>query len=79
MKGKFIITLLFAMLSIIGYAKDKTVVWNEIAVEANKYIGIGSGSVLDIRRVEFADDETRIMMHVETFPNSWIKFVKGTT
>ena len=79
MKGKFIITLLFAMLSIVGYAKDKSVVWNEIAVEANKYTDIGSGSVLDIRRVEFADDETRIMMHVEKFPNSWIKFVKGTT
>ena len=79
MKGKVIITLLLAMLSIIGYAKDKSVVWNEIAVEANKYVDIGRGTVLDIRRVEFADDETRITMHVKTLPDYWIRFDKGTT
>lgn len=36
MKSKVIITLLIAMLSVVGYAKNRTVVWNEVEVEVNK-------------------------------------------
>lgn len=77
MKSKVIITLLIAMLSIVGYAKNRTVVWNEVEVETNKYWDVNNGSKIEITRVELADDETRIWLHVETLPEYWFRIEKS--
>lgn len=53
-------------------------VWEQPVAELNPQNGVSMGTLLDIYRVEFADNETRVFMHITHFPHYWVKFVKET-
>lgn len=56
----------------------KPIVWEQPIAESNHLFNDPFQSQLNIYRVEFADDETRVFMHITFRPHYWIKFVKGT-
>ena len=56
----------------------KPIVWEKPVAESNHLFNDPDQSQLNIYRVEFADDETRVFMHITFCPHYWIKFVKGT-
>ena len=56
----------------------KPIVWEQPIAESNQLFNDPFQSRLNIYRVEFADDETRVFMHITFLPNYWIKFVKET-
>ena len=62
MKKTLIIALL-AVVALATQAKDKTVIWEKPTVKAN-LLEILLGIKMEITRVEFAKDETRVMAHV---------------
>lgn len=78
MNPKTILCMLFALLAMTGQAKEKTIVWNQPATAENQWIGEFGKSLLEITRVEFDQEETRVMMRVRCLPNRWIKFVSET-
>lgn len=56
----------------------KAIVWEQPVAKANQVFNEPYRSQLNIYRVEFADDETRVFMHITYHPNYWIMFVKET-
>lgn len=56
----------------------KPIVWEQPIAESNHLFNDPFQSRLNIYRVEFADDETRVFMHITFRPNYWVKFVKET-
>lgn len=56
----------------------KPIVWEQPIAESNQLFYDPFQSQLNIYRVEFADDETRVFMHITFPPHYWIKFVKET-
>ena len=56
----------------------KPIVWEQPIAESNQLFNDPFQSQLNIYRVEFADDETRVFMHITFRPNYWVKFVKET-
>lgn len=56
----------------------KTIVWEQPIAESNQLFYDPFQSQLNIYRVEFADDETRVFMHITFRPHYWVKFVKET-
>lgn len=56
----------------------KPIVWEQPIAESNHLFNDPYQSQLNIYRVEFADDETRVFMHITFRPNYWVKFVKET-
>lgn len=56
----------------------KTIVWEQPIAESNQLFYDPFQSQLNIYRVEFADDETRVFMHITFPPHYWVKFVKET-
>ena len=56
----------------------KPIVWEQPIAESNQLFYNPFQSQLNIYRVEFADDETRVFMHITFPPHYWIKFVKET-
>ena len=56
----------------------KPIVWEQPVAESNQLFNDPYQSQLNIYRVEFADDETRVFMHITFRPNYWVKFVKET-
>ena len=53
-------------------------VWEYPATEVNTEIEGYFRVLLEITRVEFAKDETRIMMRVSLRPEEWVKFTSDT-
>ena len=72
MKKTLFIALL-AAIALCGQAKEKVVVWNQPCTEVNTKIEGYFDALLEIRRVEFAKDETRVMMHIANRPENWVK------
>ena len=62
---------LLACVSVAGWAKD--VVWNQPSTEVNREIEGFFSPLLEIRRVEFAKDETRVFMHIADRPSNWVR------
>ena len=56
----------------------KPIVWEQPIAESNQIFNDPFQSQLNIYRVEFADDETRVFMHITFRPHYWVKFVKET-
>lgn len=56
----------------------KPIVWEQPVAESNQLFNDSFQSRLNIYRVEFADDETRVFMHITFRPHYWVKFVKET-
>ncbi len=56
----------------------KPIVWEQPVAESNQLFNDPFQSQLNIYRVEFADDETRVFMHITFRPHYWVKFVKET-
>ncbi len=55
------------------------IVWEQrVAGISNHLLNATIQSQLNIYRVEFADDETRVFMHITFRPHYWVKFVKET-
>lgn len=69
---KTIIALL-ALVSVVSQAKEKIVVWEQPATEVNTEIEGYFSPLLEITRVEFAKDETRVFMHIADRPSNWVK------
>ncbi|MBO4596509.1 MAG: TlpA family protein disulfide reductase [Bacteroidaceae bacterium] len=80
MKTFFTMLIAVLMLSVQPVsAKGKVVVWERpVVTEENTQIDGYFNTLLDIKRVEFASDETRVMMHVANRPDSWIQFASAT-
>jgi len=72
MKKTLFIALL-ALVTLAGQAKEKTVVWEQPCTEVNTKIEGFFDPLLEIRQVEFAEDETRVMMHIAFRPEEWVK------
>ena len=70
-KTLFIALLLLTALA--GQAKEKTVVWEQPCTEVNTKIEGFFSPLLEIRRVEFAKDETRVFMHIASRPENWVR------
>ena len=64
---------LLACISVAGWAKEKIVVWNQPSTEQNSEIEGYFSPLLEITRVEFAKDETRVFMHIADRPSNWVK------
>ena len=75
---KTIFTALLALVALTGQAKAKTIVWEHPATAENAWIDSEFGILLEITRVEFGKDETRVMMHMAENPSLWVKFVSET-
>ncbi|MBR3455771.1 MAG: thioredoxin family protein [Bacteroidaceae bacterium] len=75
---KTIITTLLTIIWMTGQAQPKTVVWEHPATEENTEIEGFFSTLLEINRVEFDKDETRVMMHVALRPLKWVRFVSET-
>ncbi|MBQ5460899.1 MAG: hypothetical protein IIT55_03595 [Bacteroidaceae bacterium] len=78
MNKKTIISILLALVAVMGQAKGKAVVWESPATAENTEIEGFFSTLLEITRVEFADDETRVMMHVAMREDNWVRFVSDT-
>ena len=80
MKTFFTMLIAVLMLSVQPVsAKEKGVVWERpVVTEKNDNIDGYFNTLLDIKRVEFADDETRVMMHVALRPDNWLQFASAT-
>ena len=72
MKKTLIIALL-ALVAMAGQAKVKTVVWENPAADENTKIEGFIGTLLEINRVEFAEDETRVFMRIARRPEKWVR------
>ena len=64
---------LLALVSEASWAKEKIVVWNQPSTEQNSEIEGYFSPLLEITRVEFAKDETRVMLHIADRPSNWVK------
>ena len=69
---------LLALVSVAGWAKEKTVVWNQPSTEVNREIEGFFSPLLEITRVEFTKDETRVMMHIADRPSNWVRVSSGS-
>ena len=77
MKKTLIIALL-ALMAMAGQAKVKTVVWENPAADENTKIEGFIGTLLEINRVEFAEDETRVFMRIARRPEKWVRLATTT-
>lgn len=57
---------------------NKTIVWDYPVAASHPLIADPFQTELAVYRVEFADDETRVYMHITYRPHDWVKFAKGT-
>ena len=73
-----IITALLALVTLMGQAKEKNVVWEHPATAENGQIEGFFGTLMDITSVEFGKDETLVKMHLALRPEYWLKFVSDT-
>ncbi len=69
---------LFVIIAMAGLGKSKTIVWEHPATEENTEIEGYFSTLLEITRVEFDKEETRVMMHVALRPLKWVRFVSQT-
>ena len=72
MKKTLIIALL-ALMAGVAQAKEKMVVWEQPSTEVNTLIEGYFHPLLEITRVEFDKDETRVMMHIASRPENWVR------
>lgn len=72
-----IIVALFAFVAA-GLAQGKTIVWERPSAEVNTEIEGYFRTLLEITRVELAEEETRVFMHVALRPENWVRFSSGT-
>ena len=72
MKNTLIIALL-ALVAVAGKAKEKIVVWEQPSTEVNTLIEGYFRPLLEITRVEFDEDETRVMIHIASRPENWVR------
>lgn len=73
---KHIMTIIAALL-IAAQAQAQTV-WEHPAVEENTQIEGFFRSLLEITKVEFDQEETRVYMHLARRPDSWLRFATDT-
>ncbi|MBO4839906.1 MAG: TlpA family protein disulfide reductase [Bacteroidaceae bacterium] len=72
MKKTFIVAL-FSLIAMGGQAKEKATVWEQPCTEVNTEIEGFFSPLLEIRRVEFDEDETRVFMHIADRPENWVR------
>ena len=70
---KFIIIALLACFAMAGQGKKKIVVWEQPSTEVNTLIEGYFRPLLEITRVEFDEDETRVMIHIASRPENWVR------
>ena len=66
MKTK-LLTLLFALVSLAGQAKEKTIVWEELAV------GYSPNPQFMITKVEFSKEKTTLHVVYQYPPDGWFR------
>ena len=72
MRKTFIVAL-FSLIAMGGQAKEKVTVWEQPCTEVNTEIEGFFSPLLEIRRVEFDEDETRVFMHIADRPENWVR------
>ena len=79
MKMKLLaITLLLVLFSLTGQAKEHVVVWEHPATERNVMIEGFFQPLLEVKRVEFCTDETRLTLHVSLRPEESLSFATSS-
>ena len=82
MNKKTIITLLFAFITLTGWAKEKTMVWEQPTTEYGTSYGDGFfNTALDITKVELKETETLVYMTISLrsdYPDFRVQFVSDT-
>ena len=78
MKKTTILAALLALVALTGGAKEKTTVWEHPAAAENRQIEGYFSTLLEITRVEFDKDETRVRMRVALRPDFKLKFSSDT-
>lgn len=82
MNKKTIITLLFAFITLTGWAKEKTMVWEQPTTEYGTSYGDGFfNTALDITKVELKETETLVYMTISLrsdYPDFRFQFVSDT-
>lgn len=82
MKKKTIITLLLAFVALTGWAKEKTMVWEQPTTEYGTSYGDGFfNTALDITKVELKETETLVYMTISLrsdYPDFRVQFVSDT-
>lgn len=82
MNKKTIITLLFAFATLTGWAKEKTMVWEQPTTEYGTSYGDGFfNTALDITKVELKETETLVYMTISRrsdYPDFSFQFVSDT-
>lgn len=69
---KLFFTLILALATLCGFAQEN--VWNHLAAEKNCLIEGFFGTLAEITRVEFSNEETLVYMHLSRRPDSWLRF-----
>ena len=69
---KFIIIALLAFVSIIGQAREKTIVWEKPAIAFNR------ADLLEITKVELTKQETKLYARYEQMPGAKFRIMKQT-
>ena len=75
---KTINTILLALVVAAGQAKERIIVWERPSVEVNTEIEGYFRTLLEITRVELAEEETRVFLHVALRPENRVRFSSGT-
>ena len=65
-----ILTLLFALVSLAGQAKEKTIVWEELAV------GYSPNPQFRITKVEFSKEKATLYAVYQNPPDGWFRISK---
>ena len=81
MKRKTIFTILFALVTITGWAKEDVVVWDMPTTEYGNAYGNGGRFLdLDVTRVELKDSETVVYITAKQYsdPRHWFQFADST-
>jgi len=73
-----IITILLALVVAAGQAKERIIVWERPSAEVNTEIEGYFRTLFEITRVELAEEETRVFLHVALRPENWVRFSSGT-
>ena len=82
MNKKTIAILLFAFITLTGWAKEKTMVWEQPTTEYGTSYGDGFfNTALDITKVELKETETLVYMTISLrsdYPDFRVQFVSDT-
>ena len=82
MNKKTIITILLAIVAVVGQAKEKAIVWEQPTTEFGNSYGDGFFNLcLDVTKVELKDNETVVYITAQQrsdYPDYWFQFAGDT-